>query len=143
MQYHITQIPPLIQKIPIHIDAVRLGKVFRDQLADRGEVPLLICRVVLNIIEPQRVWRCRSWLGHVCRFEDYTQASDAVVVPSVGMKDERMCGARPALATCLADPWRRSLGVMPSHGKLADIFWLVTDTQTSFTNDNEIPPRRS
>jgi hypothetical protein len=110
MQYHIAQVPPLVQKIPIDIDTVRFGKVFGDQLADRGEVLFLFGRLVLHIFQLQRIWCCRSWLSHVCRNKDYAPASDAVLVPSVGMKDERMCGALPGLATCLADPWRRSLG---------------------------------
>ncbi len=50
-KYHETQIPPLIQKIAIDINAIRLTQIFRDQGPDCGEILLLQCMLVLNVAE--------------------------------------------------------------------------------------------
>jgi hypothetical protein len=38
VKYHETQVSPLVQKIPVHVDTVRLAQIFRDQGSDRGEI---------------------------------------------------------------------------------------------------------
>jgi hypothetical protein len=49
--YHVAQVPPLVEKVPVHIDAVRFREVLGDQLADGGEVRLLAGAVVLDITQ--------------------------------------------------------------------------------------------
>jgi hypothetical protein len=41
----------LVEEIAVHIDAVGFGKVFGDQLADGGEVKLLACWLILNVLK--------------------------------------------------------------------------------------------
>lgn len=38
--YHVAQIPPLIQKVPVHIDAIRFREIFGYQLADCRKIVL-------------------------------------------------------------------------------------------------------
>lgn len=50
--YHIAEIAPLVQKVAVHIDAVRFREVLRDQLPDCGKVRLLLGAMVLHILQP-------------------------------------------------------------------------------------------
>jgi hypothetical protein len=64
-KYHITQVPPLVQKVPVHIDTVGLGKVFGDQLPYRREALLFLCSFVLDVFELDVVCRNDGFgLGH-------------------------------------------------------------------------------
>jgi len=64
-RYHIAQVSPLIQKVPIYIDTVWFGKVFGDQLADRGEVLFFFLGLILDVLEVEFIWQCWGVLfGH-------------------------------------------------------------------------------
>jgi hypothetical protein len=41
----------LVEEVAIYIDTVWLGKVFGYQLADGGEMKLLACWLILNILK--------------------------------------------------------------------------------------------
>ena len=58
--YKEAEISPLVEKVPIYINAIRLGQVFRDQLSYCWEVERLLVAVVLHIVKV-RVW---VLLGH-------------------------------------------------------------------------------
>jgi hypothetical protein len=47
--YHITQITPLIQKIPIHINTIRLRQIVRYQLPDGIQKDVLLVQLILYI----------------------------------------------------------------------------------------------
>ena len=49
--YHETKIPPLVEKVAIYVDAVGLGEVFGDELADGGQVGGFFAAVVLDVAE--------------------------------------------------------------------------------------------
>lgn len=49
--YHVAQIPPLIQKVPIDVDTVRLRQILGDQVADRAEVFGFFFRPVLDVLQ--------------------------------------------------------------------------------------------
>lgn len=51
VSYYETQISPLIEEIPIHINTVWLRKVLRDQLPDCGQIGLLFIALVLYILQ--------------------------------------------------------------------------------------------
>jgi hypothetical protein len=50
-RHHVTQIPPLVQKVSVHIDAVRLGEVFGDEVPYRGEVYRFLVGIILDVAE--------------------------------------------------------------------------------------------
>jgi hypothetical protein len=47
--YHETQIPPLVQEIPVDVNAVRLAQILGDQSSDRGEILFFEGMLVLYV----------------------------------------------------------------------------------------------
>lgn len=63
---HEAQFGPLVEKVSVHIDAVRFGKVFGDQLADLGEILGLFVKRVLEVAYPGNIFlEIGTWLFEV------------------------------------------------------------------------------
>jgi hypothetical protein len=58
VKYHKAQISPLVQKIPVYVDTVRLAQIFGDQGADGGQVFLFKRVLVLDISQLGRELCC-------------------------------------------------------------------------------------
>lgn len=49
--YHITQVTPLVQEVPVDVNAVRLAQVLGNQGPDGGEVLALQGVLILDVLE--------------------------------------------------------------------------------------------
>lgn len=47
--YHVAKLAPLVEEVTVHIDAVRLREIFRDESSNGGEVLLLECMLILDV----------------------------------------------------------------------------------------------
>ncbi len=56
--YHEAQVTPLVQKIPVYVDTVRLAQIFGDQRADGGQVLLFKRVLVLDISQLRGEFGC-------------------------------------------------------------------------------------
>lgn len=84
-KYHKAQISPLVQKIPVYVDTVRLAQIFGDQGADGGQVFLFKRVLVLDISQLSRELCCFPFIP---RF----QFCHSVRTVSLGnVEDEESC----------------------------------------------------
>jgi hypothetical protein len=64
MPYHIAQISPLVQKVSVNIDRIRLRQILGYQLPYRIKVDMFLLEFILDVSQAFLVTRLRRFFGH-------------------------------------------------------------------------------